>query len=276
MSSACDRSCNQSVNVMDDESSGRTKARLIEDKFKWLQQVANDARLPPAAAPIAIFIASKFLNSRTGEAYPSILTLAAIVGRGVTQTRAAIRALVDRKHLELVPSRGGAHRTNRYKIVLKPLGNPKGYGEGEHSGNPKGYEERKPLGNLSKTLRKPEQNPSGIRRKPLGNPKGIPFNNPCEYPFDESASGGGPPAQPPPAEQRCSSSRIYTSDTTHREGFESPPRVGQKIADPEFGECIVEQVQGQVARVRSVKTGLWHTRDYAPTLDVDDDCPLRR
>jgi len=92
--------------------------------------------------------------------------------------------------------------------------------------------------------------------------------------IDIDASGGGPPAPPPSAVQRRSSSKNYTSDMAHREGFESPPRVGQEIADPEFGECIVEQVQEQAVCVRSLETGRRHILDYAPAVDVDDDCPF--
>jgi hypothetical protein len=130
-------------------------------KFDWLRQIASDRQLPPAAAPVAIVLADEYLNQETGDAWPAIDTLAAAIGRSVTQTREALQKMAGLDHVVTDLTRGGKGQVNRYRPILKP------------SGNPQGMESVKPSGIRHETLRK---RPS----KPSGNPQGNPYEDPYE------------------------------------------------------------------------------------------------
>ncbi|RUW24623.1 helix-turn-helix domain-containing protein [Mesorhizobium sp. M4B.F.Ca.ET.013.02.1.1] len=145
------------------------KAGFTRFKFAWLRQVAADSNLPPAAAPIAILIADEYLNDQTGDCWPSVDTLARQLGRGKTQTRAALQAM-DGLHLAINWSAGGKGQTNRYRPVLfrKPSGNPEG--------NDSVTSVTNPSENRSQTLRNSALKPSG---NPETNPyEGIPLKEP--------------------------------------------------------------------------------------------------
>ncbi|TIW07816.1 MAG: helix-turn-helix domain-containing protein [Mesorhizobium sp.] len=145
------------------------KAGFTRFKFAWLRQVAADPNLPPAAAPISILIADEYLNDQTGDCWPSVDTLARQLGRGKTQTRAALQAM-DGLHLAINWSAGGKGQTNRYRPVLfrKPSGNPEG--------NDSVTSVTNPPENRSQTLRNSALKPSG---NPETNPyEGIPLKEP--------------------------------------------------------------------------------------------------
>jgi hypothetical protein len=73
---------------MSDEASACAKA-FGSLRWKWPRQVARDPKLPNLAAGIAIEIAS-YMNRETGDAYPSILTLAKNLKKHPNTIRPAI------------------------------------------------------------------------------------------------------------------------------------------------------------------------------------------
>lgn len=102
--------------------------------------------------------------------------------------------------------------------------------------------------------------------------------------IDTDASGGGPPAPPPSAEQWRSSSGIYTSDTAHREGFQSPPRVveGERKIHRIYGNCTIDEVENKRLRVTTANGRKMWVYDEggdvpferAPFVDLDDLPPF--
>lgn len=164
------------------EKASSAKGRLTALKFRWMMQVASDHMLPPASTPIAVFMAAKFLHPETLEAWPSIPTLARLIGRSVTQTRTGLQALVKRGHLDAEITRGGKGNTSRYRPVIlvpKPFGKPQGI----DPTNPAENDPTNPAENDRQTLRK-------MKAKPCGNPQG----NPCNDPFDDSRRAQSAPA----------------------------------------------------------------------------------
>ena len=99
-----------------DESRGQAAMGATARKLKWLEVVATDTALGDASVRVATVLALKYLNSRSGIAFPSQATLAADIGVTELTVRRAIVPLVDAGYL--FKKRGGAGRSNRYEIEL--------------------------------------------------------------------------------------------------------------------------------------------------------------
>ena len=83
------------------------------NRFKWLEAITADGRLHSTAIRVAVVIASH-LNRKTGEAFPSIKTIAA---KSATPERSVERAIAELcKAGYLERRRGGFSQPNRYAI----------------------------------------------------------------------------------------------------------------------------------------------------------------
>lgn len=83
------------------------------NRFKWLEAITADGRLHSTAIRVAVVIASH-LNRKTGEAFPSIKTIAA---KSATPERSVERAIAELcKAGYLDRRRGGFSQPNRYAI----------------------------------------------------------------------------------------------------------------------------------------------------------------
>ncbi|TIL95207.1 MAG: hypothetical protein E5Y73_07560 [Mesorhizobium sp.] len=227
---------------------GRARADKIAFtafKFEWLRQVALDPSMPPAASPIAILLADEYLNQETGDAWPAVDTLARQLGRGKTQTRAALQAM-DGIHLSVDWTAGGKGQTNRYRPIRH--GETLRISGGLQTEGTKGTFVPNPPENDDQTLRKSDRKPSGI---PEGNPyEGIPLK-------ETQASGGAPRARPPSAPRRFhSSSTLETGDGARASlapsYFPDGYNIGVEVDLPGEGFVIIGERVGDLMRARNI------------------------
>ena len=85
-------------------------------KWLWLEQVYSDHDLPEAAHSVAFWLASKYLNAKSRDCWPSQETLAVDAGMKERWVRKLLSMLVDRGHL--LVRRGGKGASNHYRPVL--------------------------------------------------------------------------------------------------------------------------------------------------------------
>jgi DNA-binding transcriptional regulator YhcF (GntR family) len=88
---------------------------FTKDKFEWLDQVAADVRLPGTAFKLAYLI-SQNINRQSGNAWPSIATLANRLGTNEKTVRRLTDELCEAGHLE--KKRGGDGKPNVYRLVV--------------------------------------------------------------------------------------------------------------------------------------------------------------
>ena len=88
-------------------------------KEGWLKLVASYPKLPGAAYAVAIALAS-YLNSKTGDAWPSMATLARDTNRNRATVWRSLRELERLKLLDVTHSRS-RRKPNRYKPRLGEL-----------------------------------------------------------------------------------------------------------------------------------------------------------
>jgi hypothetical protein len=129
-------------------------------KWLWIEQVACDASLPPTAVRVAIVIGSH-LNDKTGDAWPSIDTIAEVLEVVPNCVRKSIKALAGNGHLEIEPG-GGRNVQNRYRLIAKKSHVP----IFKQRTGVKGFEE-KPCTPVHKTLHSCSQNPAQAFTKTL-------------------------------------------------------------------------------------------------------------
>lgn len=98
-------------------------AEFTRDKFDWLDGVASDAKLPGTSSRLAITLL-RYMNRKTGDAWPSIPRLAADLAVSENTVRKSLKALVDGGHLKI--EAGGGNRSNRYKMTAHPCNKLKG------------------------------------------------------------------------------------------------------------------------------------------------------
>lgn len=158
---------------------------FTRDKLRWIEQVATDGDLTPLARVVAALIGTRYLNRETGDAWPSIDTLAFDVGlKSTNPVRSSLRSLASNGHLRIQWSAGGKGQTSRFKPVLKPFTDMKGNG-GEPFTDMKGME-AKPFTAVNpsnrQTLHGGEPNPSFSEPKPFTDLKGNPLKEPSEEP----------------------------------------------------------------------------------------------
>jgi hypothetical protein len=195
-----------------------SRDRFTADKLRWIEQMVTDAELKPLARIVGVVLATKHLNRKTGEAWPAIGTLAALVGRGVTQVTDALDALEKAGHLEISRTKGGQKQTNRYRPVLKPLGFPRG-----------------------KLIANEHVNPSETRDgtprisdlEPPGNPRGNPYEEPYEEPID------GLPARPMGLRSTLDGSGSAPGGASPTSQRRANYRRGDEVEHPDYGTCVV-------------------------------------
>lgn len=142
-------------------------------KWRWLDRVATDPKLPPAASRIAILIAGRYLNRQSGEAWPGVETLAAELSIKAPNTiRSTIKAMEARGHLNVEWSQGGKKQTNHYWPLLDgiPFKKLKGIGSSNPSkncGDTLQIQDAKPLKDLKgNPLKEPIEEPRQALRAP--------------------------------------------------------------------------------------------------------------
>jgi hypothetical protein len=92
---------------------------FTRQKFVWLDQVANDPLVSAQAFRAGYFIACRFLNRGTGDAFPSQDTLARLIGLTTSKgVRYLIDQLVAGGHLDVTAAHGRG-QTNRYRLLVK-------------------------------------------------------------------------------------------------------------------------------------------------------------
>jgi hypothetical protein len=72
---------------------------FTKDRLAWLEQVAEDPKLPAAAKSIAIKLCTKYLSRRYGAAWPGVESLALDIRTTARTVQLAMRALVECGHL---------------------------------------------------------------------------------------------------------------------------------------------------------------------------------
>jgi hypothetical protein len=91
-------------------------ARLL-----WIERVAADARARGLPTSVAIFLAIRYLNSKSLVAWPSIERLAGDVGADRRNVQRAIQRLVEAGHL-LRTVGGGKGKPNTYRLANSGAG----------------------------------------------------------------------------------------------------------------------------------------------------------
>src|SRR5690606_16162303 len=88
---------------------------MARRRLDWIDAVALDPRVPAQAFRLAHVLQSRFVNRKTGEAWPSQTTLADMLKVSERQVRYHLDHLVERGWLER--KRGGRGNTNRYVLT---------------------------------------------------------------------------------------------------------------------------------------------------------------
>lgn len=84
-------------------------------KLLWLESIARDPRCRGLPLAAAVMLACRYINRRSGQAWPSLATLADDLGTWPANAHAAINKLVETGKLDR--QRGRQHRTSRYAIA---------------------------------------------------------------------------------------------------------------------------------------------------------------
>ncbi|MGF7009096.1 helix-turn-helix domain-containing protein [Aminobacter sp. BE322] len=158
------------------KASGQQDDGFTVFKWEWLDQVATDPAQPPAAIRVAVVVAGRYLNRKTGSAWPSIETLASDLSiKSLNTVRAALKALEIGGHMAVNWSAGGPKKTHKFIPLVNgiPFKNLKGM----ECGNPSKLR--------SASLQNPDQQPC---KKLKGNPLMEPFDEPRQTP-QASANG---------------------------------------------------------------------------------------
>lgn len=210
------------------ENAIKSKA-FTRRKLEWLEQVASDSDLPPAASRVATLLATRYVNSTTGDAWPGIGRLARELNVSDGTVRGALKAMRAGHHLLSEITEGGAKNTNREMPILnasKPFKNLKG------------SEIKNPSNLDAITLQ-------NSRKKPFKNLKGNLLEEPVEEPIEPS-SAGGPSARPASSDAL---STLKAGDETHRLSPDGEPRVSPDQSQIRIGDTLTahDQWRGEIA-----------------------------
>jgi hypothetical protein len=88
---------------------------FTRDRFNWLDKIAANTSISPGAFRLAYIISTKFLNRKTGDAWPGLDRLAEILGVNEKTVRRLTRELVDAGIM--IKKRGGKGKPNRYRMI---------------------------------------------------------------------------------------------------------------------------------------------------------------
>ena len=85
------------------------------DRLNWIDGLAVNPRVSPYAFRLAHVIQSRFVNNKTGEAWPAQQTLAELLNTNERQVRYWLKELAVAGFLEV--RRGGRGKPNRYILT---------------------------------------------------------------------------------------------------------------------------------------------------------------
>jgi hypothetical protein len=119
----------------------------------WLKAVMADDGVPPLGFKLA-YALSEYVNKETGEAWPSVTTLAADAHISERSAWKFLRILQERGHLAVETGAGRA-ATNRYQLTLKLA-----------TDEPKIKTKIKKIKKIKKTLHGQVKNPARKSKKP--------------------------------------------------------------------------------------------------------------
>jgi hypothetical protein len=96
-----------------------SRAEFHRRKNRWLTQLASERDLPAPAFKVAYLLA-EHVNHETGDAWPSLPTLAQEAGMSPRWARTLIRDLAVRGYLIVIENRGRS-ATNRYRLATPDI-----------------------------------------------------------------------------------------------------------------------------------------------------------
>ncbi|MCV0395438.1 MAG: helix-turn-helix domain-containing protein [Rhizobiaceae bacterium] len=94
--------------------------RFAKAKWAWLDKIAADASISPAAFKMAYLLASRFLSRERGYAYPPQKALAKLLGITDRQVRRLLFQLIDGGYVEVTHC--GKKLPNEYRIAMPKTG----------------------------------------------------------------------------------------------------------------------------------------------------------
>jgi DNA-binding transcriptional regulator YhcF (GntR family) len=97
-------------------SNEKLRKQFVRQKLAWIDGIVLDLDVPSFAFRLAALIASKYLNSTSGDAWPKQTTLAADLGVCTKTVQNGLDALEAAGHLAVRGSRG---RVNHYRPIFK-------------------------------------------------------------------------------------------------------------------------------------------------------------
>ncbi len=87
-------------------------------RLGWLEQISRHPAMRGLRTAVAVQLASRYINSKSGRAWPAHATLAKTLGANRRNIQRAVDALVDAGHLDREPG-GGGRQTNTYRMRLR-------------------------------------------------------------------------------------------------------------------------------------------------------------
>jgi DNA-binding MarR family transcriptional regulator len=89
-------------------------AEFVQQKFEWLMAVAADRRLRGLPVSVAVVLAARYFNAKSGEAWPSMATLAKDLNVHWRSVQRSVRKLEDARYLRV--SSGSGRASNTYRM----------------------------------------------------------------------------------------------------------------------------------------------------------------
>ena len=235
-------------------AAGKDNQVTARDRLDWIDAVSLDRRVPAEAFRLAHVLQSRFINDKTGEAWPAQETLAALLAIGGRQVRYHIEKLIVLGWLE--KRRGGKGQPNRYSLT----GNMTAAHGAVLSGNRIADQENSLTGNGMVLDRQ-----SGGILTGNGIADKLVENSPKNF--------GGSVKRPPGRAPRSNVEKRSTLKGSRDAGpsaasLPSPKykfRVGDSIDAEEerFGKCEIVLIEGACVIVRSSRT----SQCYECTID---------
>jgi hypothetical protein len=99
------------------EDAGMDPKQQFRRRMEWLEAVAGDSRLSGVEARAAILIAVKYVNSKTGRAYPGYANLAKELNVSPRWAIMCMKGLCRAGWLALNQSGGGRGKANEYVLT---------------------------------------------------------------------------------------------------------------------------------------------------------------
>lgn len=175
-------------------------ADFTKSKMTWLDAIASDADVPHAAFRVAYVLVSRYLNRRTGTAWPSLTTLADDIGTDARTVSRHLSVLEGRGYL--AKKRGGDGRPNTYAMVVSDQTKMSGLKPSRPDKNVRSERGGKVISDRTNSRFQTGQNcPTNPYREPFelrGEPYRLPPIEPLKNSFGEHETGGSAPEALPP------------------------------------------------------------------------------